>query len=165
MLDFLIPKTRIQAHNFQELPIETLQILGLNQVNPYCNIRFDTEIFFTIVSFSNEVKEYDEKEGIIESSFFTKRRCPKCKKIELFPVHIKINLDSTYLKHEEEIAFDAFEEHPSRRHFPTNAQAYCNNCGSCFDFRIKNKDIWIKESKKIKTKDLISKKWEEYQLD
>jgi len=165
MLDFLIPKTRILSYNFTEVPIEDFQILGVGQINPYCKVQFDSQIFITIVNFANEVREYDEKEGIVASHYFTLRRCPKCKKVELLPVDIKINMDSIYLRHEEEVAFDAFEETPSRRHFPTTISAYCKSCGACLEFRVKNKDLWIKEAKKIKQEDLITSRWEEYQID
>ena len=78
---------------------------------------------------------------------------------------MRINLDTIYLKNEEEVAFDAYEEHPSRRYFPTIVDAYCNSCNTCFEIRIKNKDLWIKEAKKIKEKELITRSWEAYNVD
>lgn len=165
MLDFLVPKTRVQAYNFREIPIETLEIMGIAQVNPYCRAKVENELFITVVSFANESKDYDEKEGMILTKYFTVRKCPRCKSIDLVPVEIRINMDTTYQKHEEEIAFDAFEERPLRRHFPTTVNTFCNNCSSCFEIRIKSKDTWIKQAKKIKEKDLIGSSWEEFCLD
>ena len=77
----------------------------------------------------------------------------------------KINLDSVFMRHEEEIAYDAFEEHVSRRHVSNFAEAFCNHCSTCFEMKIKSKDCWVKEAKKIKTRDLLSGSWEEYCLD
>ena len=165
MLDFLIPKTKVQAYNIRELPIETFEVIGIGQINPYCKTQYDNEIFLTVVTFANESRSFDEKEGLVLAKYFTIRRCPRCKRIELVPIKIKINQDSTYIKHEEEIAYDAFEEFPSRRHFPTTVEAYCNSCSSCFEIRIKSKDVWIKEAKKIKERDLITGSWEEYNID
>lgn len=165
MLDFLIPKSKVQAYGIREVSIETFEIIGIGQINPYCNNEYDNEIFITVVNFANDSKNYDEKEGLILTKYFTLRKCPKCKKVELVPTKIKINLDSTYIKHEEEIAYDAFEEHPSRRHFPSTVEAYCNHCSTCFEMRIKSKDTWVKEAKKIKERDLVTFSWEEYCLD
>ena len=162
MLNFLTPKTKLQSWATRELPIELFEVIGIGQINPYCKNQFDNEIFITVVNFSNDDKNYDEREGLILSKYFTVKKCPKCKKIELIPTKLKINMDSTYIKHEEEIAFDAFEEHPSRRHLPSLAQAFCNHCSSCFEMRIKLKDCWVKEAKKIREKDLITSSWEEY---
>jgi len=165
MLDFLLPKTKIQAYGIREIPIEQFEVLGIGQINPYCNNQYDNEIFITVVNFANETRNYDEKEGLILTKFFTVRRCPKCKKTELILTRIKINMDSTYLAHEEEIAFDAYEENPSRRHFASISEAYCNHCSSCFEIKIKSKDVWVKEAKKIKNKNLITGCWEEYCID
>ena len=165
MLDFFVPKTKLQAHNLREIAIESVEILGIGQINPYYRGQFDDEVFLTVVNFANEESQYDEREGLVLTKFFTVKKCPRCKKVELIPTRIKINLDATYLKNEEEIAFDAFEEHPSRRHKPSVVEAYCNNCSSCFEIRIKMKDNWVKEAKKIKTRDLITQEWEKYQID
>lgn len=165
MLNFLTPKTKVQAYNIKEVPIETFEVIGVGQINPYCCFQYENEIFLTVVNFANESRQFDEKEGLILAKYFTVRRCPRCKRIELIPVKIKINLDLTYLKHEEEIAFDAFEEFPSRRHFPSVVSAFCNHCSSCFEIRIKMKDAWIKEARRIKERDLITASWEEYQID
>ena len=165
MLDFLIPKTKVQVYTIKEVPIEDFEVIGIGQINPYCKLRYEDEIFVTVVNFANDSRNYDEKEGLIVSKYFSVRRCPRCKKVELIPVKMKINLDATYLRNEEEIAYDAYEEHPSRRHFPTYVDAYCNSCNSCFEIRIKSKDLWIKEAKKIKDKDLITHSWYEYNVN
>lgn len=165
MLDFLIPKSKIQSWATREVPIELFDVIGIGQINPYCKNQFDNEIFITVINFANDAKNYDEREGLVLAKNFTLKKCPKCKRIELIPTKLKINLDSTYIRHEEEIAFDAFEEHPSRRHFSSTAQAFCNNCSSCFEMKIKSKDCWVKEAKKIKEKDLLTGFWEEYFLD
>ena len=165
MLNFLLPKSKVQTYDIQEIPIEHFEVLGIGQINPYCNLQYDNEIFITALSFANDSKNYDEREGLVLTKKFTVKKCPKCKKVELIPTKIKINLDSTYMCHEEEIAFDAFEEHPSRRHAPSVIEAYCNHCSSCFELRIKSKDSWVKEAKKIKERDLITGSWEEYCLD
>ena len=165
MLNFLTPKNKLQAWAIREVAIETFEVIGIGQINPYCNSQYENEIFITVVSFANDAKNYDEREGLILTKYFTVKKCPKCKKTELVPIKLKINLDETYLHHEEEIAFDAFEEHPSRRHFPSIVSAFCNHCSTCFEARIKTKDCWIKEAKKIKERDLITGSWEEYCID
>ena len=165
MFDFLIPKSKVQSYRIREIPIENFEMLGVGQINPYCKEEFDQEIYITVVVFANEDKDFDEKEGLILTEYFSFRTCPKCKKKELIPMKIYSNLDLNYLKNEEEIAFDAYEEHPSFRHQPTNVQAYCNVCQSCFEMRVKNKDLWIKEAKKIKEKQLITSKWQEYRVN
>ncbi len=165
MLDFLIPKSKIQAYGLRELPIESFEIIGVGQVNPYCSYEYDSEIYFTVVSFAFESSKFDEKEGLVFSNYFSVKRCPRCKQKVLFPTKIKLNFDSTYIKHEEEIAYNAFEEFPSRRHFPSTVEAYCKNCSTCFEMKIKSKDCWVKEAKKIKEKDLITGFWEEYNID
>lgn len=165
MLNFLTPKNKLQAWAIRDVAIENFEIIGIGQINPYCNLQYENEIFLTVVNFANGAKNYDEKEGLILTKYFTVKKCPKCRKTELIPVKLKINLDEIYLRHEEEIAFDAFEEHPSRRHFPSIAEAFCNHCSTCFEVRIKSKDCWIKEAKKIKERDLITDSWEEYCID
>ena len=165
MLNFLIPKTKLQAWSAKELPIELFEIIGIAQINPYCKTQLDNQVFFTLVNFSNDNKNYDEREGLVLSKYFTLKKCPKCKKIKLMPTKLKINMNATYIKHEEEIAFDAFEEIPSRKHVSSIAHAFCNHCSSCFELKIKLKDCWIKEAKKIKERDLITGCWEEYCLD
>ena len=156
MLNFLIPKNRLRAFDVFEENIENFKVFGISQINPYCPEKYENEIFVTVVTVANDSKDYDEKEGLVLAKYFTIRRCPRCKRIELVPIKIKINQDSTYIKHEEEIAYDAFEEFPSRRHFPTTVEAYCNSCSSCFEIRIKSKDVWIKEAKKITNKQIAS---------
>ena len=165
MFDFLTPKSKVQAWASREMPIESFEVIGVGQINPYCNSQYENEIFITVVNFANDSKNYDEREGLVLSRFFTVKKCPKCKKIELVPTKIKVNLDSIYIKHEEEIAFDAYEEHPSRRHYPSVVEAFCNNCSACFEIRIKAKDCWVKEAKKLKERDLLTGSWEEYCVD
>ena len=166
MLNFLTPKSKIQVHTIREIPLESLEIMGVAQVNPYYNYASeDLDIFLTVVSFAYGSRDYDEKEGMVLTKYFTVKKCPQCKRVELIPVRMRINLDSIYQKHEEEIAYDAFEENPSRRRFPTTVSAYCKCCSSCFEIRIKSTDCWIKEAKKIKDIDLVTKEWEEYNID
>ena len=165
MFDFMKPKTKLKAYNIRKVPIETFQIAGIGQINPYCNYKFENAIFITIIDIAYDSKRFDEREGMIHSKHFIMKRCPECKQIELIPTRMRINRDTTYLKYAEEVAYDAFEEHPAKRHFPTIVEAYCNNCSSCFEIRIKNNDIWVKEALKLKDKDLISGVWEEYYLD
>ena len=116
MLDFLISKSKVQAYEIKQVPIELFEIIGVGQVNPYCNSQYDSELFLTVVNIANETRNYDEKEGLVLTSKFTTRKCPKCKRVELIPIKMKINMDLIYKAHEEEIAFDAFEERPTRRH-------------------------------------------------
>ena len=165
MFDFMIPKTKLRAYNIKKVPIETFQIAGIGQINPYCSYKFENEIFVTIIDIAYDSNKYDEREGMVLTKSFIAKKCPECKQIELVPTRFRINRDVTYLKYEEEVAFDAFEEHPSRRHFPTTVEAYCNNCSSCFEIRMKNKDTWIKQALKLKDRDLISGAWEEYLAD
>ena len=164
MLEFLTPKSKIQAYGIREVPIETFEIIGIGQINPYCDSQYDNEKFLTVVNIGNETRSYDEKEGLLLASHFALKKCPKCKKQFLTPVRIRINLDSVYLQHEEEIAFDAYEEHPLKRHFPSTVEAFCTHCSACFEIRIKSKDSWVKDAKKIKHKELIIG-WDEYFLD
>jgi len=163
MLDFLMPKTKVQAYNFREVPIETFEVIGIAQINPYCSSHYENETFLTVVNFANGSKNYDEKESLILAKYFTMRRCINCGKNELIPINIKINLHNLYLKNEEEIAFDAYSEYPSRINTPSIVKAYCNNCNSCFEIRIKTKDLWVKEAKAIKERNLIAP-WQEYKL-
>jgi len=165
MFDFMKPKTMIRAYNIRKVPIENFQIAGIEQVNPYCNYKFDNELFVTIIDIAYDSKKYDEREGMILSKHFILRRCPECKQIKLIPTRFRINRDSIYLKYAEEVACDAFEENPSKRHFPTTVEAYCSNCSSCFEIRMKNNDPWIKEALRLKDKDLISGMWEEYYIE
>ena len=165
MLSFLLPKSKVKSYQIRELSIEDFEIIGIDQINPYCKKEFDEKIFITVVSLANDFKKFDEKEGLISTKYFAVRRCPKCRKNELIPIKLKINLDSEYLSHEEEIAFDAYEEFPSKKHFSSIAKAYCNNCSSCFEIKIKTNDRWVKQARKIKNKDLITKAWVEYILE
>ena len=165
MLDFFLPKSKVQYYQINEVPIEMFEILGIGQINPYCNMRYENEVFVTAVNIANEARHYDEKEGLVLTKYFSVRKCPKCKKIELIPTRIRINMDSVYREHEEEIAFDAFEEHPSRRHFSSMIDAYCNHCSACFEMKIKSKDTWVKEAKRVKEKNLLTGSWEEYFFD
>lgn len=163
MIDFLVPKNKIQYYNIQELPIETFEILGISQINPYCKNRSDKEAFVTLVTIANSSRDYDEKEALVLSSYFTIKKCPRCKKISLIPVKIRINQYSNYIKNEEKIAFGDY--FASRYNFPTTIDAYCNTCSSCFEYLVKNKELWIKEAKKIKEKDIIGNQWETYKID
>lgn len=165
MFNFLLPKSKVRAYNIRELPIENFEIIGIGEINPYCDKKYENELFVTIVNIAFDSNKYEEKEGIVLTKYFTVRKCPRCKKNELIPVRIRLNRDRTYLAHEEEIAFDAYEEHPSRRHFASIINAYCNNCSSCFQIKIKNKDQWAKEALKLKERDLINSIWEEYYID
>ena len=163
MLNFIIPKTKVRFFDIIQLPLEELQVLGIGQINPYCREKYDNELFLTLVSIANESREYDEKEGIILTSYFTLRRCPKCKRVSLIPVNIKINRNPNYLRNEEEAAFGAY--HTSKRNFPTTVRAFCNDCSTAFEILIKNEDLWIKEARKIKERELITGSWDEYRFD
>ena len=77
MLNFLIPKTKLQAWSAKELPIELFEIIGIAQINPYCKTQLDNQVFFTLVNFSNDNKNYDEREGLVLSKYFTLKKCPK----------------------------------------------------------------------------------------
>ena len=163
MLDFLMPKNKIRYYDVHELPIEAFEILGISQVNPYCNTKTDREIFVTVVTIANDSRNYDEKEALVLSSYFTLKRCPKCNNISLLPIRIKINQQSDYLKNEEKIAFGDYFN--SRYYFPTVAEAYCSSCSSCFEYLVKNRELWIKEAKQIKEKHIIGNRWEAYKID
>lgn len=165
MFDFLIPKTKIKAWTLREVPIEKFEVVGIGQINPYCDARYDSGIFATVLSFANDSEKYDEREGLVLAKNFTVKKCPKCKKLKLIPTRININLNATYVKHEEEIVFNAFEEYPTRRHAPSLVEAFCNHCSACFEIKIKLKDCWVKEAKRIKERDLLSGSWEEYFLE
>ena len=164
MFGFLIPKTKLQYHTYKEVPIGELEIIGISQINPYCRKKYDNEKFITVVDILNSSKKCDEKEGLILSDYFVLKRCPKCKKVELVPTKIKINLYREYLKYEEDVAWDAYSEHPSRTNTPSEVEAYCNACHACFEFRIKSQDYWVKQAKKLKEDDLIYS-WEEYKVE
>lgn len=163
MLDFLIPKTKVRAFDIMQVPLEEFQVIGISQINPYYKQKYDNELFITVVSIANESKEYDEKEGMILTTYFSARKCPKCKRVELIPVNIKINRNPNYLRNEEEAAYGDY--HSSRKNFPTIVNAFCNHCSTGFEVLIRNDDLWIKEARKIKERDLITGVWEEYQFD
>lgn len=165
MFDFLTPRTKVKAWTLKEVSIEKFEIVGIGQINPYCDMQYENKIIVTVLNFANDSKKYDEKEGLVLAKNFTVKKCPKCKKIELVPTKIRINLNSTYLQHEEEIVFDAFEEYPSRKHAPSMVEAFCNYCSTCFEMKIKLKDCWVKEAKKIKDRDLLTGSWDEYCLE
>ncbi len=164
MFDFLIPKSKLQYHTLRELPIEDLEIIGISQINPHCRRRYNNERFITVIDILNDSKKYDEKEGMMLSDYFVLRKCPKCKKIELIPTKIRINMYRDYLKNEEEVAWGAYSEHPSRTNTPSVVEAYCNYCHVCYEIKIKTKDYWIKQVKKLKEEDLIAP-WEEYKIE
>ena len=140
MFDFLIPKNKLQAYAVNEVPIEEFEIIGISQINPYCRTRYENEKFLTVVDFLYNSKNYDEKEGLVLSKYFILKRCPACKKLELTPVKMRINLYPDYLRHEEEVAWDAYSEVPSKTNTPSVVMAYCNACSACFEVRIKTKD-------------------------
>ncbi len=164
MFDFLIPKSKLQYHTYKEVPINEFEIIGITQINPYCHTKYDNEIFITVLDFLNESKKFDEREGLVLSKYFVLKRCPKCKKLELLPVKIKVNFYREYLRNEEEVAWDAYSEHPSKTNNPSVVWAYCNACNSCFEIRIKTKDYWVKQAKKLKEDDLITP-WDEYRVE
>ena len=164
MFGFLIPKSKLQYHTFKEIPIGELEILGISQINPYCQKNYENEKFITVVDILNGTKKCDEKEGLVLSDYFVLKRCPKCKKVTLLPVKIRINLYHDYLRNEEEVAWDAYSEHPSKTNTPSEVSAYCNSCNSCFEIRIKTKDYWVKQVKRLKDFNLITP-WEEYRVE
>jgi len=164
MFDFLIPKNKLLYHTYQELPVEEMEILGISQINPYCKKSYENEKLITVIDILNDSKKYDEKEGLILSKHFILKRCPKCKKIELVPAKIRINLYREYLRNEEEVAWDAYSEYPSKTNTPSVVEAYCKACNSCFEIRIKMKDYWVKQARKIKEEELITP-WEEYSVE
>lgn len=164
MFGFLIPKSKLQYHTFKEIPIQELEILGISQINPYYQTKYENERFITVVDILNGSKKYDEKEGLVLSDYFVLKKCPKCKSTTLLPVKIKINLYHNYLANEEEVAWDAYDERPSKTNTPSEVSAYCNSCNSCFEVRIKMKDYWVKQVRKLKDSNLISP-WEEYRVE
>lgn len=157
MLNFLIPKTQVQAFNYSKIPIEHFDVLGIGQINPYCSNRFENEIFITSVNIILGLGRYDGKEGLVLSEYFTVRKCPHCKRVKLIPTKIRINLDQ--MKNDTDF-YDDFEGE-----MDTAIYAYCNSCSSCFYFDIKEKDLWVKEARKLKEKSLITGKWEMYSIE
>ena len=164
MFDFLIPKNKLQYHAINEIPIREFEMIGIAQINSYCSKKYENERIISVVGILNNSKKYDEKEGLILSDYFILKKCPKCKKTELIPTKLKINLFRNYLKNEEEVAWDAYSEEPSKTNTPSIVEAYCASCNSCFEIRIKSKDYWVKQVKKIKEEDLITP-WEEYNIE
>ena len=77
MLSFLQPKSKLQVHTYREIPIESLRILGIAQVNPYYSEDYQSDKLITLVCFANESKDYDEKEAMVLTSYFALRRCPR----------------------------------------------------------------------------------------
>jgi len=163
MLDFLAPKTKVLAFNIREVPIQTFEVLGVGQINPHCELEYRNEILITLINIFHLDKKCDEKEGMVLSEKFTLRKCPKCKRIELYPVKLKLNFSKQYLQDEED--YDLREVYNSRYMFPSVASAFCKKCNSCFEVHIKKNDIWVREAKKIKEKDLITSCWDEYNID
>ena len=162
MFSFLIPKTKIQAYDIAQVPIENFEILGVTQINPHCTSDYNKEIFLTLVNLANTSKHFDEKEGLIISEYFTVKKCPKCKKISLIPVYMKLNLSPDYLKNEEDFVLNV--THYSKKTFSSKIHAFCSSCSSCFDILIEKTDCWVKEAKKIKERELITSSWSEYRL-
>ncbi len=160
----LFSKTKLKAHNITEISPSSFEILGVGQINPYCKSDFESEISFTLVSLCFESKKFDERTALVLSTYFSLRKCPKCAKVELIPAKIRVNFNHIYLRNEEEIAFDAYEENPPQEHFPTFALTYCSNCSRCFEIRLKSNDCWVKQAKKIKKKNIITNSWDEYLL-
>ena len=144
-----------------QIPLENLEILGISQINELCKERFENEYTITRVTFLNETIKYDEREGLVLSDYFELRKCPKCKKSQLIATKMTINMFQEYLRYEERVAYNAYSEYPSKTNTPTIVEAYCKDCHSAFEIRIKNKDLWIKQAKKLKSRDLIGN-WEEY---
>lgn len=164
MFGFLIPKSKIQYHTLHEIPVHELEIIGISQINPYCSRKYDNEKFITVVDILNDSKKYDEKEALVLTDYFVLKRCPKCKRKELVPTKIRINMFRKYLRNEEEVAWDAYSEHPSKTNTPSVIEAYCNSCNTCYEIRIKSKDYWVKQVKKLKDENLITP-WEEYKTE
>ena len=164
MFNLFAPKNKVLAHNIKEVPLESFEIIGIGQINPYYPERYENEKFITVLDFLNDSKDCDERESLVLTSYFALKRCPKCKQIELVPIKIRLNLNSTYKKYEEEVAYDAYSERPSRVNIPSVVNAYCNSCSSCFEIRIKSNDTWVKQAKKASKSALITP-WEEYSLD
>ena len=73
MFDFFTPKTKVRYFALREVPIEDFEVIGISQINPYCNKTYDNEIFLTVVNFANTSRRFDEKEGLILSEYFTVR--------------------------------------------------------------------------------------------
>lgn len=163
MFDFLTPKTKIRAFDIMQIPICELQITGISQINPYCSEKIDNEYFITVVSIANECREYDEKEGLILTNYFTVRKCPRCGALALIPTSIKINRNPNYIRNEEEAVYGNY--HTSRKNFPTVVRSFCTRCSTAFEILIKNDDLWIKEARKIKDAQLITGVWEEFQFN
>jgi len=163
MLDFLAPKTKLKAFDIIEVDIENFQVFGISQINPYCRKPFENEVFTTLVNIANDSRDYGEKEGFVLTTFFSVKKCPVCKRKTLIPVEFKINALGSYLRNEEKYAYAQFFN--SLHNFPSRARAYCNHCSSCFEVIIKNNDVWVKEAKKLKEKDLIEGEWHTYLVD
>ena len=164
MFDFFMPKNKIKAHIIRDLDLKDLSILGISQINQQCKSVFEGNVLISVVTFINETIKYDEREALVLSDYFELRKCPKCNQVELFPTKLKINMYPEYLKNEESVAHDAYSEYPSKINTPTLVEAYCKSCNSAFEIRIKNKDLWIKQAKKLKDTDIIGS-WDEYLLD
>ena len=77
MLNFLTPKNKLQAWAIREVAIETFEVIGIGQINPYCTSQYENEIFITVVNFANDAKNYDEREGLILTKYFTVKKCQK----------------------------------------------------------------------------------------
>ncbi len=163
MFDFLVPKTKLKAFDIFERNIEDFQVFGISQINPYCNIPLEDEIFVTMVNISNDSKDYSQKEGFVLTKFFSLKKCPECSKKALIPVELNLNFYPNYLRNEERFASPEFLS--SRHNFPSQVRAYCNHCNSCFEAFVENKDSWVLEAKKLKEKDLIEGAWRTYLLD
>ena len=164
MFDFIMSKSKVRAHNITEVSLTGFELMGVAQVNPYCESRYEGNIYLSVVDVLYDSQKYDEKEGLITSEYFTLRKCPKCKKIELFPAKLRLNMFPDYLRHEEEVAFDAYSEYPSKINTPSVVNAFCKSCGACFEIRIKTSDLWVKEAKKIKMHELIAP-WETFAIE
>lgn len=154
MLNFLVPKTKVRYYGARAVPIEEFEVIGIGQINPYCPTQFDNEIFITVVDVIENSKEYDEKEGLVLADYFSVRRCPKCHRLKLIPTKIRLSGQKPQFLIRK---LDDFDD-------GNVILAYCNSCSSCFEFDMKENDIWLKEARKLKEKNLLTG-WDKYSIE
>ena len=73
MFSFMIPKTKLRAYKIKKVPMETFQIAGIGQINPYCSYKFETEPFVTIIDVSYDSNKYDERGNDFNKIFYREK--------------------------------------------------------------------------------------------
>ena len=61
MFDFLTPRTKVKAWTLKEVPIEKFEIVGIGQINPYCDMQYENKIIVTVLNFAPSHKSCEHR--------------------------------------------------------------------------------------------------------